>query len=175
MFGVFHPNELLADPASSHDRTGDNRTGASASPQHGTPRPRLTTHGGPPCCRVQVRGELDLATAPTLRRHVDDLREAGVRHLRLEVSELDFLAAAGLHVLAHADQLFRAAAGSLVLAHPPSRIRRLLALAGSDTLLTVYPTGGGLFPATAPDAPDYAPGQEGDLIDHESSDSWRAE
>lgn len=172
---MFHPNELLADPASSHDKTGNDRTGDAASPQNGAPQLRLTTHGGPPCCRVQVRGELDLATAPTLRRHVDDLREAGVRHLRLEVSELDFLAAAGLHVLAHADKLFRAAAGSLVLAHPPSRIRRLLALAGSDTLLTVYPPGADCSPAPHRTRPTTRPGSRRDLVDHESSDSWRAE
>src|SRR5437763_12599673 len=52
---------------------------------------------------VQLRGELDLATAPDLDRLLDQLRRDGHRQVILDLSGLEFLCAAGLSVLLRAD------------------------------------------------------------------------
>lgn len=90
--------------------------------------------------RIQVAGELDLDTAPQLQLAVEQVSEAGYRHITVELSGLEFLSAAGLEVLCAADRACCARSGWLVLAHPPAQVRRLLQITGLDTVLTVHPT-----------------------------------
>jgi anti-anti-sigma factor len=86
---------------------------------------------------VQLRGELDLATAPDLDRLLDQLRRDGHRQVTLDLSGLEFLSAAGLSVLLRADHALRAAGGQLVLTRPTRLARRVLAITGLDTTLTI--------------------------------------
>lgn len=90
--------------------------------------------------RIRLVGELDLGTAPRLRTAVEQVAEAGYRHLTVELSGLEFLSAAGLNVLLDADRACRARSGWLVLAHPTAQVRRLLQITDLDTTLTVHPT-----------------------------------
>jgi anti-sigma B factor antagonist len=90
--------------------------------------------------RVQLRGELDLTTAPQLERLLDQLRRDGHHQITLDLSGLEFLCAAGLAVLLHADQALRAAGGRLVLTRPTRLARRMLAITGLDATLTIQPT-----------------------------------
>src|SRR4051794_22016371 len=90
--------------------------------------------------RVQLRGELDLTTAPQLARLLDQLRRDGHHQITLDLSGLEFLCAAGLAVLLHADQALRAAGGRLVLTRPTRLARRVLAITGLDATLTIQPT-----------------------------------
>jgi anti-sigma B factor antagonist len=90
--------------------------------------------------RVQLRGELDLTTAPQLARLLDQLRRDGHHQITLDLSGLEFLCAAGLAVLLHADQALRAAGGRLVLTRPTRLARRMLAITGLDATLTIQPT-----------------------------------
>jgi anti-anti-sigma factor len=51
--------------------------------------------------RLVLIGELDIATARQLRERIHQLKEAG-SHVRLNLSELEFIDTGGAHVLAEA-------------------------------------------------------------------------
>ena len=89
--------------------------------------------------RVQLRGELDLATAPQLQQLLDQLRRQGHHQITLDLSGLEFLCAAGLAVFLRADQALRAVGGRLMLTRPTRLTRRVLAVTGLDTTLTIQP------------------------------------
>lgn len=88
---------------------------------------------------VTLRGELDLASAPHLRQVLDQLCRAGYPEIVLDLSGLEFLSAAGLTVLHRVDRHLRAANGRLILYRPGPRARRVLAITGLDTVLTIQP------------------------------------
>ena len=50
------------------------------------------------CIRLQLSGELDLGSAPTLRRRLDELRSEN-RGVRLDLSGLEFIDSSGIHLL----------------------------------------------------------------------------
>lgn len=89
--------------------------------------------------RVQLRGELDLATAPQLARLLDQLRRDGHRQITLDLSGLEFLSASGLTVFLRTDQALRAVGGQLVLTRTTRMARRVLAITGLDTTLSIQP------------------------------------
>ncbi|MBW0100883.1 STAS domain-containing protein [Pseudonocardia sp. KRD-291] len=91
-----------------------------------------------------------MATAPALRTLLDQLRAAGVRFLALNLAELDFLGAAGVHALIRADRQFRSATGWVVLTHPTDRTRRVLQITGLDNDLTLHPYQSWHAPTSAP-------------------------
>jgi anti-sigma B factor antagonist len=89
---------------------------------------------------VVLRGELDLAGAPHLEQVLDQLCRDGVPEVALDLSGLDYLCAAGLGVFLGADDQLRAAGGRLILHRPGRLARRILAITGLDTVLTIRPT-----------------------------------
>lgn len=89
--------------------------------------------------RVQLRGELDLKTAPRLEQLLQRLRREGHRQITLDLSRLEFLSAAGLTVFLRTDHALRALGGRLVLTHPTRMARRVLAITGLDATLTIQP------------------------------------
>ena len=50
------------------------------------------------CVRLQLSGELDLGSAPTLRRRLEELR-AEKHGVRLDLSGLEFIDSSGIHLL----------------------------------------------------------------------------
>ena len=88
---------------------------------------------------VRLRGELDLATASHLEQRLDRLRRDGHRQLVLDLSELEFLSAAGLTVLLRADQALRALGGRLILTGPTRIVRRVLTITELDATLDIQP------------------------------------
>jgi stage II sporulation protein AA (anti-sigma F factor antagonist) len=54
---------------------------------------------------IRTIGDLDLATVPSLAAHVAQVREAGCRHITLDLSDLAFIDSTGLRFLlvCHAD------------------------------------------------------------------------
>ena len=88
---------------------------------------------------VALRGELDLATAPQLQQLLDQLRRKGHHQITLDLSGLEFFCAAALTLLLRADQALRAVGGQLVLTRPTRLTRRVLAITGLDTTLTIQP------------------------------------
>ncbi|MDQ4092504.1 MAG: STAS domain-containing protein [Actinomycetota bacterium] len=88
---------------------------------------------------VQLRGELDLNTAPRLEQLLDRLRRDGHRQVTLDLSRLEFLSAAGLNVFFRVDQALRAVGGRLGLTRPTPMARRVLAITGLDCTLSIQP------------------------------------
>jgi anti-sigma B factor antagonist len=87
---------------------------------------------------VQLCGELDVVTASDLEWLLDQLRRDGHRQVTLDLSRLEFLSVAGLSVLLRADHALHAAGGRLVFTRPTGMARRILAITGLDTALTIH-------------------------------------
>jgi anti-anti-sigma factor len=98
---------------------------------------------------VQPRGELDLATADTLRSTLDaavaetlraslDGMENGAR-LVLDLRGLSFIDSAGLHLLVALDQRAQREGFQLTLLAPPAPADRAITLCGLDQVLPFAP------------------------------------
>lgn len=77
---------------------------------------------------VCASGELDLATAPTVRRALVDAGTPGPADVVLDLSGVTFVDATGLAALLQAAEALRAAGGDLHLASPSRMLRRMLTL-----------------------------------------------
>lgn len=137
--GVVH----LSPPWHRHTSTGVSVTGDDlrAAPVRDQGEPSF----GVEVCSLDRRswvalsGELDLATAPHLQQVLDQLCRDGYSEIVLDLSGLAFLGAAGLTVFHRVDHQLRAAHGRLILHRPGPRARRVLAITGLDTVLTIQP------------------------------------
>jgi len=80
---------------------------------------------------MAVRGEVDLATAPELRRQMTDrLAHASTSTLHLDLSGVSFMDSSGLLVLLGAQRRARLLGGDVVLTRTSPQVARLLDLAG---------------------------------------------
>ena len=95
-------------------------------------QPGLTvTYSTEPECVLSVAGELDVATAPALRKAFTDLLEGEkVPDVVLEASGLSFVDSSGLAVLLLGAREWPARGSRLVLRQPSPMLSRLLDLAG---------------------------------------------
>jgi len=87
---------------------------------------------------VEVDGDLDVYTSPLLHARLGALA-AGHPGLVVDLSGVPLLDASGLGVLVEALSRTRAAGGTLRVAGP-SRLVRLLEIAGLETVLPMYPS-----------------------------------
>lgn len=93
---------------------------------------------GPDGVCVAVAGEVDIDTAPRLRRALDAaLREAD--RVDLDLGAVTFLDSAGLSALIATQQSAVAAGVTFRLQHVPPPVRLLLALTGVDVLFVIDP------------------------------------
>ena len=86
---------------------------------------------------VKIAGELDMATAPRLRDELLRLADEGVRLLTVDLSDMSFVDAAGIGVLARCLRRQRAGGGDLVLRSPRPTTTKVLALTGLDRAFAV--------------------------------------
>jgi anti-anti-sigma factor len=86
---------------------------------------------------VAAAGDIDLASAPQLHRHLLVLPD---RDTVLDMSGVSLLAAAGLTALLDTQDRLTRAGARLVLAAPSPPVRRALAITGLDTRLATAPT-----------------------------------
>lgn len=91
---------------------------------------------GASTCVLILRGELDLATVPTLQSALHGLRSDGYQRVALDVSPLQFIDSTGLSVLL---DFQRTLGQRLVLAEPQEFISDLLELAGLADAFDVFP------------------------------------
>ena len=89
---------------------------------------------------LEVAGEVDVHTAPVLRRQALELVTAGRRRMVVDLGRVDFLDSSGLGVLVEIQSRLREAGGTLTLARPPDRIRKLFVLTGLDQVFSVHGT-----------------------------------
>jgi len=86
---------------------------------------------------VMLAGELDLALAPSLRNHLNQLHTDGVRQFTLDASGISFIDSVGLSVLLALYRRCRAEGGTVSVTNPGPTIRRTLEISGLLDVLNV--------------------------------------
>jgi anti-sigma B factor antagonist len=92
--------------------------------------------GGLDSDSVRVTGELDLAAAPILA-HALSQAEERIKRVVLDLRELTFMDASGVHVIVDADVRATAAGRGLVLVRGPSQVDRVLELTRASASLEI--------------------------------------
>jgi anti-sigma B factor antagonist len=90
---------------------------------------------------VAVSGEVDIDTAPRMRRALLEAVEAG-QPVVVDLGAVTFMDSSGLAALIVAQRAAQAAGATVELAEVPAPVRRLLSLTGMDTFLTYRPAAG---------------------------------
>ncbi|MER6129045.1 STAS domain-containing protein [Streptomyces sp. NPDC001795] len=107
---------------------------------------------------VELRGEIDILTAPALGAHLDDLSAAARPDLVLDLHAVSFIDCAGLRLLCRARNRVMERHGRLRLVTDSDRFLRILSGAGLDGVFELYDRlpealaavpGGGLSAASA--------------------------
>ena len=96
---------------------------------------------------VVLDGEIDISTAPAIRRLLMAAISGGNVHLAVDMSGVTFIGAAGIGVLVAAANRARQAGGSLSLLAPSRQVRRLLDILHLDAILPAAQRSGGPFVA----------------------------
>jgi anti-sigma B factor antagonist len=89
---------------------------------------------------LEVAGEVDVYTGPTLRDRIADLLDGGAHDLIVDLGRVDFIDSTGLGVLVGALNRARELGGSLQLICAQERVLKLLRITGLDQVFTVKPT-----------------------------------
>ena len=79
---------------------------------------------------VVVRGEIDMQTAPSSKRVLDDVVAKGALLVTLDLEGVDFLDSSGLRVILGASNKLSAHEGQLLLEGASSAVERVLELTG---------------------------------------------
>jgi anti-anti-sigma factor len=93
----------------------------------------ITNNG--PRSRLDVGGEIDLATIDELRDHLSFLVEAGIGDVEIDMAAVTFCDAAVLRVLLAVRHALDAGGRHLHIVNPSAPTVRLLQLAGLDAIL----------------------------------------
>jgi anti-anti-sigma factor len=92
------------------------------------------------CVIVALRGELDIASAPTLREELLALLRPGASRLVIDLSAVGYADASGIAVLVGSRRRAGLLGGWLRLAAPTPAIAEVLAATGLDRHLATFPT-----------------------------------
>ena len=95
----------------------------------------MTVVSDPPSVTVVLDGEIDIATAPAIRRLLMAAISGGDIHLAVDMSGVTFIGAAGIGVLVAAANRAREAGGSLSLLAPSPQMLLLLDVLHLDAIL----------------------------------------
>lgn len=87
---------------------------------------------------LEVAGEVDVYTAPTLRDRITDLLDAGQRRLVVDLGTVEFIDSTGLGVLVGALNRAKELGGNLDLVCSQERVLKLLRITGLDKVFTVH-------------------------------------
>ena len=100
----------------------------------------IATSLGPDRARVFLRGELDLATAPLLHKHIDALRAGNGQHralVLLDLAEVTFCDSSGLRALLEILDRCHRVGTNLRLTNVPPSVHRLFQLTGTTSVLNI--------------------------------------
>lgn len=89
------------------------------------------------CKVVAVRGEVDLATAPTLKNRLLELVTAGATNIVVDLTATDFLDSTGLGAVVAAYKRVRAHDGQLKLVATSSRVKRVFEITNLDRVVPI--------------------------------------
>jgi len=91
--------------------------------------------------RVELKGELDVYTAPKLIAVLSDLLEQGCGRIVIDLSRLQFIDSVGLGTLIKYDREAAGTGGGLVLMDPSAQVRKVLRITALDQHLRIEFTG----------------------------------
>jgi anti-sigma B factor antagonist len=89
---------------------------------------------------VEVKGEIDLYTAPKLKEHVNHLAEGGKTRMAVNLEGVEFLDSTALGVLISGLKRCREAGGTLALVAPREPVRKVLSITGLDRVFPIHDT-----------------------------------
>src|SRR3954469_14619772 len=90
-----------------------------------------------PNARLELRGELDMSSAPVLARKLDSVAGQHPKEILLDLGGLSFMDVTGLRTILDAARRARRDGGAVVIANPMPHIVRLLELTAIDQSLEV--------------------------------------
>ena len=88
--------------------------------------------------RIDLIGEVDLCTAPLLQTALADHDGRGATNVLVDLSQVNFLALAGVHVLQEAAARRASVNHRLVLAAPTAAVQRMFRLTDAAEHLDIY-------------------------------------
>jgi anti-sigma B factor antagonist len=86
---------------------------------------------------VSVRGEIDMATAPSLWKELTELIPDVQKRLVIDLADTRFIDSTGMGVFVKAFKRLRHGGAELVLKSPNNSARKVLNLTGLDRVLTI--------------------------------------
>jgi anti-sigma B factor antagonist len=89
---------------------------------------------------LEIRGEIDVYTAPRLREHLLELAGSGVSRLIVDLSRVEFLDSTGLGVLVGANRRLQASGGMLTLVCPHEKLLKIFRITGLDSVFRIHQT-----------------------------------
>lgn len=89
---------------------------------------------------LTVTGEVDMATAPTLRQHLADLVAAGVTRLVIDLGPTTFLDSTGLGAIVMVLKRVRAHDGQVRLVATSASIRKVFEITSLDRVIDIHPS-----------------------------------
>jgi anti-sigma B factor antagonist len=87
---------------------------------------------------VDVKGEVDLFTAPKLREHVVGLVEEDKRQIVVNLEDVDFMDSTGLGVLVGALKRLKEKDGQLALVCSQGSVLRVLTVTGLNKVFAIF-------------------------------------
>ncbi|WP_327064383.1 STAS domain-containing protein [Kitasatospora sp. NBC_01250] len=88
---------------------------------------------------LEITGDLDYATAPGLRKAVENLTLTTGQRLVLDLTQLEFCDSSGITALLAARNLAAEQGADMALAAVPANTIRILHIVGLDRVFTLHP------------------------------------
>jgi len=114
---------------------------ANDAPGATGPELRVEVSGPAEAPLVTVSGELDVATSPRLRRHLDDAVDAGARDVRVDLSLVGFMDSSGLGTLMAVHHRLREHGGNITIVGATPAVRKILEITALDEVFVLAPEG----------------------------------
>jgi stage II sporulation protein AA (anti-sigma F factor antagonist) len=88
---------------------------------------------------VVLDGELDVSSADYLYQQFAELAEEGIKHVALNLAELEFVDSVGLSVIISEHKRVESMGGELIIFSPSDLVRKTLEVSGVDRYLHIRP------------------------------------
>jgi anti-sigma B factor antagonist len=88
---------------------------------------------------VELRGAIDVGCALLLKTVFEEVMQHGVRHLVVDLSEVEFVDSSGLGVFVAAHRIARSRGSSLTLCAPRPQVRKVFQLTKTDKVFAIAP------------------------------------
>jgi anti-sigma B factor antagonist len=90
---------------------------------------------------IRMNGEFDIGVAGEVAAAVEELLDAGVGYVVMDLRELNFMDSAGVHMLISATQSAERRHSAVSLIRGPRNVQRVLELTAADSLFSFVSTG----------------------------------